>query len=205
MLNSIWRPRNRDRTRKDMRTEGRKDREERKPIVLQAAAFVVVGTRIENGESHCQFLTTSRSSRPSVPRYWSASKAIASPKPSSKRIVHGRNGRTRKRKAGQTRQGLAARRAAPPCRPPASLPCFPFVPWSNRLPSGVPLRSQTWFLVFDGPSPLRGAGRWIPALSPFPSRMAVDDKLLGAGLQELTVTRLESRARLAAMTCVGGA
>jgi hypothetical protein len=43
----------------------------REPTVLQAAAFAVVGTRIENGESHCRFST---SSRPSVPRYWSASK-----------------------------------------------------------------------------------------------------------------------------------
>jgi hypothetical protein len=41
-------------------------------------------------------------------------------------IDHGTDGRTRKRKAGQPRQGLTSRRVAPPCRPSASLPCFPF-------------------------------------------------------------------------------
>jgi hypothetical protein len=119
--------------------------------VLQAAAVAVVGTRIGNGDNHCQFSTSSRSSRPSVPRYWSASKVIASPKPSLKRIVHGRNGRTRKRNAGQLRQGLAARRVAPPCRPSASLPCFPFFPWSNRVPS-CPVAGR-------GQTPARRGGR----------------------------------------------
>ena len=70
-----------------------------------------------------------------LPSRCSCSTVVASPKPSSKRIVHGRNGRTRKWNAGQPREGLTSRRVAPPDRPPASLPCFPFFPWSNRLPS----------------------------------------------------------------------
>ena len=70
-----------------------------------------------------------------LPSRCSCSTVVAAPEPSLKRIVHGRNGRTRKRNAGQPREGLTSRRVAPPDRPPASLPCFPFFPWSNRLPS----------------------------------------------------------------------
>jgi hypothetical protein len=76
-----------------------------------------------------------RDLRPSVPRYWSSPKVIAKLRPSLKRIVHGSRGKTRKRKAGQIRQGLTSCRVAPPCRPPAFLPCLPFFPWSNLLPS----------------------------------------------------------------------
>jgi hypothetical protein len=47
------------------------------------------------GERRCQFSTSSRSSRPSVPRYWSSLNVVAKPKPSSKRIVHGGRGRKR--------------------------------------------------------------------------------------------------------------
>ena len=70
-----------------------------------------------------------------LPSCSSSSTVVAKPKWSLRRFVHGRNGRTRKRKAGRPRQGLTSRRVAPPCRPAASLPCFPFFPWSNRLPS----------------------------------------------------------------------
>ena len=90
--------------------------------MLQAAAVVAVGTRIGNGESRCQFSTSSRPSRSTVPRSWSSSNVIAKPEPSLKTIVQGRGGRTRTRKAGSLR------------RPPASLPWLPFFPSSNFLP-----------------------------------------------------------------------
>jgi hypothetical protein len=42
----------------------------------------------------------------------------------------------RKRNAGQSQEGLTSRRVALPCRLRAYVPCFPFFPWSNLLPSG---------------------------------------------------------------------
>ena len=83
---------------------------------------VPVSFPYSNGESRCQFSTSSRPSRSSVPTYWPLPKAVANPRPTWNTIVHGRGGRTRKRKVRLLR------------RPPASLPCFPFFPWSNFLP-----------------------------------------------------------------------
>ena len=74
---------------------------------------------------------SSFTSLPSVPTYWSSPKVIAKPRATLKTIVHGRDGRTRKRKASLLR------------RPPASLPCFPFFPWSNLFfLSGLRIRQR---------------------------------------------------------------
>jgi hypothetical protein len=125
--------------------------------------------------------------RPSLLRggFAVSSKVVAKPKPSSKRIVHGRPGRTWKQYAGLLRQGLTSRRAAQPCRPRASLPCFPFFTWSNRLPScpaaGSPTANRRSIFLR-----LRGLARGSPFL------LVEDKRSRGLMGRFLSVTRFDA-------------